>query len=199
MITGLPSRRKVLVGLLIRALGVGGFDPFTTTPLLSLHFRRPKNSRAATKRTSPNVPATLMPTIAPFDRSGELLSFPGADVLAGLDMVLEPLVEGLNVELTLELLGEVDVEVEVDVEYNVVNGIQVGVVFTGDLVDLDVDVEDVVVSKIAALSVLLDSFAAARLLSGQPSSLLQASLKQQPMNGVSKLEQVYQVPAPEHA
>lgn len=118
-----------------------------------------------------------MPAMAPFDKQGGLLSLADADVLVGVDTGRELVVEGVGIELTLNsLVVDVDVDVKVKV---------------------DVDFDDaVVVSNIAAPLVLLDSFAATMLLLGQPSSLLQASIKQQPMKGVSKLEQVYQSPLP---
>jgi hypothetical protein len=174
-----------LVGLLITALGLGGSDPFTTTPLLSLHSRLPKNNNAATKATKKIAPAVLMPAMAPFDKPGGLLSLADADVLVGVDTGRELVVEGVGIELTLDsLVVEVEVDVDVDVDVKV-------------KVNVDVDFDDaVVVSNIAAPLVLLDSFAATMLSLGQPSSLLQALTKQQPMKGVSKLEQVYQLPLP---
>lgn len=165
--------------MLITALGLGGSDPFTTTPLLSLHFRLPKNNNAATKATKKIAPAVLIPAMAPFDKPGGLLSLADAVVLVGVDTGRELVVEGVGIELTLDSLV-VHVDVDVKVKVNV-----------------DVDFDDaVVVSNIAAPLVLLDSFAATMLSLGQPSSLLQALIKQQPMKGVSKLEQVYQSPLP---
>lgn len=173
------------------APGVGGFDPFTTTPLLFLHFRLIKNDSAATRRTRPNVPATLMPAIAPFERPGESLGFPEVEVLIGIDIKLELIVEGLNVELPLEVLVvDVNADLKVDVDDDDVGEVEI---------EVDVDVDSVVVSKGAAISVLLDSSAATKLLVEQPSSLSQASLKQQPRKGASKPEQVYQLPFPEQA
>lgn len=155
---------------------MGGCDPFTTTPLLSLHLRLPKKNSTANKTRRHTAPATLMPATAPFDRPVVLPSLAGTDVLVGVTMELKLAVEGVPVTLTI---GPIVVSV-----VRVVLFVTVLVaVLAGRIVSNE---------NISALAVLLDSSAANRFLVGQPSSLPQASLEQQPKNGISKPEQVYQ-------
>ncbi|ROW11343.1 hypothetical protein VMCG_01045 [Cytospora schulzeri] len=121
--------------------------------------------------------------MAPVDKPDVLLPVAFVDVLVGVDTGLELVARGVDVELTIEpLVVKIDVDPKVDSD-----------------VDFDeVDDDDtVVVSNIAASLVLLDSSAAVKLPSGQPSTNSQASLEQQPRNGVSRPEQVYQSPFPE--
>lgn len=188
--------------MLIKALGVGGSEPFTTTPLLSLHFRLPKNNNAAAKAMKNNAQAVLMPAMAPFDKSGGLPLLADADMLVDTDTEPELVHKKVGVEGDGEGHGEIVIDADVDFDVGFDADVDFDVGFDVDVdsdvgFDADVDFDDAVVLNIAAPFVLLDSFAATKLLVGQPSSLLQALIEQQPRKGVSKPEQVYQSPLPE--
>lgn len=186
-----------LAGLLIIALGVGGSDPFTTTPL-SFHFRLPKKNNTATRVTRNNVPATLTPAIAPSDRLNELAAFAGADVLVGVLV---------GVVTKLELIVEEAPVEEGPVEEVSVENAPVELTLRSSVIDADADFDVVVVavsvldvvSNIAALFGLLDNFAAIKFWFAQPSISPQASIEQQPRKGVSRVSHAYQWPPPTQA
>lgn len=173
------------------ALGAGGSDPWTTTPLRFLHVRLAKKNTPAARSSRTKVAPTLTPAVAPLENPEELLpcGFAGfateTEVVAVVltSDVLVGLAEALDVVGDLELVDEVELVEELE------------------LVD-ECDLVDVVVSVVvvtggfflngSALWGLLESFA--RTMSSGGHSVSQALEEQHPKKGLSRSKHVYQSP-----
>lgn len=173
----------------VMALGAGGSDPWTTTPLRFLHVRLAKKNTPVASSSRTKVAPTLTPAVAPLESPEELLpcGFAGfateTEVVAVVftSEVLVGLAEVLDVVGDSELVDDVELveELELDDGCELVD-VVVPVVTGGFFLNG------------SALWGLLESFA--RTTSSGGHSVSQALEEQHPKKGLSKSKQVYQSP-----